>query len=354
MSLNYSNLIENLRYMRKIIYLALVFGLIFLGYRFFAPKKVDVVRASRGPAVKAIYATGTVETSEMLPIAPRTSGRIKELLADEGSRVKEGEVLAKLESDESDAMLSQLKSRVDISKREFDRQQNLLKGGATTRELYERARSELDVSEGALQAEVARRDYLLLKAPKDGVILRRDGELGQYIPSNETIFWFSSNNPTRISAEVDEEDISQVKVGQKVLIRSDAFKDEVFEGKIASITPKGDPVARSYRVRIGLNGETPLLIGMTAENNIIIREESNALLAPTSGLVKGYMWIAKNSFLEKRKVEVGAKGPDQAEILSGLNDGEEVLVNPLPQFKEGQRVKVNIVEMNSIQNKDKE
>ena len=337
--------------MKKLIYIVPITVLVGLAYYYFCPKKVDVMKVTRGPAVKAIYATGTVESTEMLPIAPRVSGRIQELLVDEGNKVKEGDVLARLESQESDAMQYQLKSRVDIFKREFARQESLLKGGATTKELFERARSELEVSEGALNAELARRDYLVLKAPKDGVILRRDGELGQYIPSNETIFWFSSNNPARISAEVDEEDISQVKEGQKVLIRSDAFKDQVFEGKVSSITPKGDPIARSYRVRIALVGDTPLLIGMTAENNIIIREESNALLVPTSGLVKDMVWIVKNSVLEKRKVEVGAKGADLSEILSGVAEGEVVLSDPSADLKENQKVRINFADLKKERDK---
>ncbi len=328
--------------MRKFKYIIPVLILALIGYRYLCPKKVEVTPVTRGPAVKAIYATGTVESSEMLPLAPRVAGRIEELLSDEGSMVKEGQVLVRLEADESKALQEQLKSRVDIAKREFSRQENLLKSIATTRELFDRARSELDVAEGALNAELARRDYLTIRAPKDGTIIKRDGELGQFIPSNQTIFWFSSEAPLRISAEVDEEDISQVKENQKVLIRSDAFKDRVFEGKVASITPKGDPIARSYRVRISFNEQVPLSIGMTAENNIIIREETNALLVPTTSLVKDSIWVAMDSKIEKRSIEVGAKGGELSEVIKGVDEGDLVLVTPDANLKDGERVRTRL------------
>lgn len=88
----------------------------------------------------------------------------------------------------------------------------------------------------------------------------------------------------RVSAEVDEEDIVLVRVGQKVLIRSDAFPNQIFYGRVKSITPKGDPIARSYRVRINFSENNPLLIGMTAETNIIVHEKKNALLLPVSSI----------------------------------------------------------------------
>ena len=70
--------------------------------------------------------------------------------------------------------------------------------------------------------------------------------------------------------EIDEEDIPLVSPGQQVLIGADAFPDRVFEGRVQEITPKGDPIARSFRVRIALSGDTPLRTGMTADCNILI------------------------------------------------------------------------------------
>ncbi len=330
--------------MKKLKYLIPAIVLVFLAYRYLCPEKLDVAYVTRGPAVKAIYATGSVEATEMLPLAPRVAGRIEKILADEGDTVSEGQEILRLEAEESDALLAQLRSRVDILTKEFSRVESLLEKNATTRELFDRAKSELEISEAALSAELARTEYLTLRAPKDGVIIQRDGELGQYIPSNQAVFWFSSNAPKRISAEVDEEDISQIALGQKVLIRSDAFKDQVFEGEVSGITPKGDPVARSYRVRIGLKEDYPLLIGMTVENNIIQREESNALLVPTTSILKKAVWIVSDSVLEERDVEVGAKGGDLSEIVSGVSEGEIVVLRPSDNLKSKTKIRLRFSE----------
>ena len=112
--------------------------------------------------------------------------------------------------------------------------------------------------------------------------------MGDFIPVNQPVFYLAKAGvPLRISADVDEEDIPLVKVGQKVLIRSDAFPSRVFTGEVLEITPKGDPVARSYRVRIELPADTALMIGMTAETNIVTAEKQDALLVPASAVSGG-------------------------------------------------------------------
>ena len=329
--------------MKKIKYLIVVIVLSITAYFYFTPKQMDVVSVVKGPAVKAVYATGTVESVEMLPIAPRVSARISELLKKEGEKVEQGEVLARLESKESDAMKIQLESILDAARREFARQAELIKIRATSKELYDKAKSELEVAEAGLAGEVARKEYLEIRAPKDGLIIKRDGEIGQYVQSNQTIFWFTSSAPLRISAEVDEEDIPLVKIGQKVLIRSDAFKDKVFEGNVTGVTPKGDPIARSYRVRISFKEEVPLMIGMTAENNIIISEKLDALLIPSTAMFDNYVWLFKDGIIAKREVGLGVSGAEMIEIVKGLHESDIVLLNPTPELIEGQRIEAKKV-----------
>src|SRR5690606_24661917 len=150
----------------------------------------------------------------------------------------------------------------------------------------QKTRSEWEAARAASEKAAAAVSFMKLIAPEAGRIIRRDGESGQLIPANQPVFWLSCCAPLRVSAEVDEEDIARVQPGQKVLIRADAFPGKTYEGKVQSITPKGDPVTRTYRVRIALVEETPLLIGMTAETNIILRENEHALLIPASALDK--------------------------------------------------------------------
>ena len=89
---------------------------------------------------------------------------------------------------------------------------------------------------------------------------------------------------------MDEEDIPLVQVGQKVLVRADAFPGRVFDAVVKEVTPKGDPVGRSYRVRLGLPDNLPLRIGMTTEANIVVAERNNALLLPAAVVKDGAVW----------------------------------------------------------------
>lgn len=333
---------------RLILFIAAGAVLFFAAYRFlnarFVGSEVEVVQPTRGPAVEAVYATGTVEGTVMLPIAPRTGARLVSLEAFEGDEVKAGQILARLESEELEQAVVELTAREELAEKESKRQEALRARNATSQEAFERARAELAAVRAAKQAAEVQAGYLTLRAPADSLIIRRDGEVGEFIPTNQAIFWLVCCGPLRITAEVDEEDVVRVKPGQKVLIRADAFPDAGFEGSVQSITPKGDPVARTYRVRISLAEDTPLRIGMTAENNIIVRKADNALLVPSTAVFRNSLWLVENGVLKQAAVEVGARGAEQTEILSGIGEESLIVASPLSDFSEGSEVSVRLRE----------
>jgi RND family efflux transporter MFP subunit len=321
----------------------LICGAIFLRYG--RDMAVEVVRPTRGVAVQAVYATGTVEASVMMPISPRISARLMELLVDEGSNITKGQVLAKLEDENLQQGIKELQARGQFAKRDMERKAILVKRNALSVAEYDRARSEWESIQAATTKARSELDFMKLLAPADGKIIRRDGEIGQLIPANQPVFWLSSALPLRISAEVDEEDIPLVQIGQKVLIRADAFPNHVYHGEVQSITPKGDPVARSYRVRIAFTEETPLLIGMTAETNIMIKETKNALLIPSEAVWDTqFVWKMQGETLHKQAIEIGSKGLEETEVTTGLTEQDWIIRSPRTEaannpLKEGQRIR---------------
>jgi RND family efflux transporter MFP subunit len=204
---------------------------------------------------------------------------------------------------------------------------------------YDRARSEWPAAQAATARAEAEASYMELRAPIAGTIVKREGNVGELIPANQAIFWLTRDEPLRIATEVDEEDISRVVVGQDVLIRADAFEGSVFAGRVQSITPMGDPVARTYRVRIALVGEAPLLIGMTAETNIVVRRNEDALLVPASAVEAGQVWRVVDDRLEARPVSVGVQGGGRVEILAGVTADDRIVVAPDASFEPGLRVR---------------
>ena len=325
---------------RSIIAIAVIaIGAVAVGQWLFTPTTVTVTSPTRGPAVQAVFATGSVEATVMVPLAGRITARLVQLNADEGDAVTKGQVLARFEDRDVQSAFAQAQAQEQFAKGEYDRTAKLLQTGAVTKAAYDKAYSDWQAAVSAAQKASAEAEFLTLTAPADGTIVKRDGELGQLIPANQTIFWLAQNQPLRITADVDEEDIGLVRVGQDVLIRADAYPGKVFHGHVQSITPMGDPVARSYRVRIQLAEDTPLLIGMTAETNIVVAEHQNALLVPAAAVVGDKVWRVANSRLTQQAVSIGIKGTDKIEILSGLSDHDQIVANANGSFTVGQRVR---------------
>jgi RND family efflux transporter MFP subunit len=163
----------------------------------------------------------------------------------------------------------------------------------------------------------------------DGVVLRRDGEVGEVAEAGQVLFRVGVPRPLRVVAEVNEEDIPRVAIGQTVLLRTDAFLGRRLEGQVAEITPMGDVLTKTYRVRVSLADDTPLLPGMSVEANIVAREKPNALLVPTDALQGTQVFVVDGDRLRRRDVTLGIRGTRATEILTGLQDGERV-ASPAP------------------------
>ena len=307
------------------------------------PIAVTVVVPSRGPAVEAIYATGTVEPSVMLPIAPRQPGNLMEIKVDEGSQVRKGQVLARLDDADLTSTVEELDARARFARLNLQRMQALGNRKVLAKVDLDQARADLDAAEAALKRATAQRDFMTLTAPADGLVIRRDGEVGQFLPAGQTLFYLSCCAPLRVTAEVDEEDIPRVRVGQKAVLHADALPDQVFDGEVSEITPKGDPVARSYRVRIRLADPAGLQVGMTVDANLIVVERQDALLVPSAVIQDGTLWIVADGRLRRQPVRTGVVGAVRTEVLEGLAPGAQVVTAPADSLREGRAARPGLL-----------
>jgi RND family efflux transporter MFP subunit len=309
-----------------------------LAYRYFTPS-VEVAPAVIGPAVQAVYATGVVEPVRWAKIGPVTTGRIVAMAAEEGRRVKAGEVLATLDDREARARVVELDARLAYLDEQVRRFSRLRETGAASQQAYDQAKADMEQTRAALDGARKRLADMTLRSPLDGVVLRRDGEPGETVREGQTMYWVGEESPLWITADVDEDDIPLIRVGQKALIRADAFPGAALEGQVAEITPKGDPVARVYRARIALRDAAGLRVGMTTEINIVVREAKDAVLVPAGAVREGRVFVLAEDLAMARKVTVGAVGAGKAEVREGLKAGEIVLVDPPARLQDGQRVR---------------
>lgn len=307
-------------------------------WRFGRPQEVALAVPRRGEAAEIVYATGTVEPRIWAKVTPLLRERIVELCNCEGEAVERGAVLARLDSRQAEAALAELRARQKFTAAEYERIAALVERRVASEQALDRARSELGQIQALLAGQETRLESYVLRAPVSGIVLRQDGEVGEVAEPGTVLFWVGEPKPLQVEAEVNEEDIPRVAVGQRAVLKADAFPDRTLEAKVDSITPKGDPVAKTYRVHLSLPADTPLRIGMTVEVNVIARIVADALLVPTGALRGSALFVAQDGIARKREVKLGIRGVGSTQILEGLSEAERVIA-PFPDdLADGARV----------------
>jgi RND family efflux transporter MFP subunit len=301
--------------------------------------EVTAAAPTRGTAAEIVYATGAVEPVRWSKVTSMVRNRIIDICDCERKAVVKGEVLARLDEREVRAQLEELKARENFAKQELARVTQLLGRQIATPQAHERISADLQQIQALISAQTQKITEYTIIAPMDGVVLRRDGEIGEIVEAGQILFRVGVPKPLRVVAEVNEEDIPRVIVGQKALFRTDAFLGQLLEGQVREITPMGDAAAKTYRIRIALPDDTPLQIGMSVEVNVVTREKSGALLVPAEALQGTALFVVDGTRARRRTVEVGIRGTRAAEIVSGLGQQERV-ISPYPSaLKEGARIR---------------
>ncbi|KQW23436.1 RND transporter [Afipia sp. Root123D2] len=326
------------------IVVALGFGMAAMMWWLYRGPAVSAVRVTRGSAAEIVYATGAVEPETWSRSTPLVRGRIVERCRCEGRTVQKGDVLARLDDKEAVATLNDLRALEEFQRREFDRQDQLLARGVTTSQAHQKAESDLARIRAQVAAQAQRLQYYKVIAPMDGTVLKEDGEVGDMVEPGTILYRIGLERPLWVVAEVNEEDIPRVRVGQRALLRTDAFANQVLPGVVKQITPAGDPVAKTFRVRIGLPYDTPLPVGISVEANIVSREKPDAILVPANAVVGNSLFIIETDHARQRKVEIGIRGTGFVEIVKGVTEGELVVSPATTNIKDGSRVRSLIAE----------
>ena len=198
---------------------------------------------------------------------------------------------------------------------------------AATQETFDTADSTLKQTEAQLAAAEERLAKRRLVSPLAGTVLRRDGEVGELIAQGTQMFVVGDLTQLRVELEVDEDDLPRIATGQTVLLTADAFPNQALQATLSEITPLGDALNKSYRVRALLAPDTPLKVGMTTEANIIVREVKDAVLVPAAALTGNTVQkLGATGRSQPTEIEVGIRGADYAQVLKGLEVGDQVAV----------------------------
>ncbi len=308
---------------------------------FDAKPSVTVATITRGTAAEIVYATGVVEPAHWAKVTTVVAGRIVESCNCEGLDVRKGDLLFRLDDTEMRARADEIRARLELAEKELARTSDLFERGVHTRERYDQAFTEVAKLRANLAAVESQAIDLAIRAPLDGQVLRIEGEVGEVAILGEGLAWVGRPKPLLVIAEVNEEDVPRVAIGQQALLKADAFPSQALPAVVSSITPMGDPELKTYRVRLALPEDTPVLINMTVDVNIIIRTMDDAVLAPAPALINGALQVLTDSDrIERRAVETGIAGAAQVQIVNGANPGERVVSPALDSLADGDRVQV--------------
>jgi multidrug efflux pump subunit AcrA (membrane-fusion protein) len=283
--------------------------------------EVKVTIPVRGDAAAVVYATGNVEPVNWAKVAALQRKRIVEICRCEGQPVRKGDILVRLDDDEERAVLTELEARLARYRDDAERLRGLVERNVT-------ARTALD--EKLTQV----REY------EAKVVAQKDREVGEIAGTgvSDVLMWVGQPTPLRVVAEVNEDDILRIKAGQKTLLRHEGHASSPLLATVASLTPKGDPQTKTFRVYLELPPDTPLRIGMSVEANIVVAEARNAWLIPTEALSGNVVQKVENDRIRLLEIETGIRGTRMTEIVGGLAPATR-LVSPFkPQLRDGARV----------------
>ena len=302
------------------------------------PREVDVATAHYGPAVELVYATGYVEARQPVTVAARVTAPVAQVLVDEGQRVRRGQTLLLLENDEQQGLLAQAEAERARAGLQERRIVALSARGWVTRAARDQAVATANSARGAVTSAQARLAQYRVTAGIDGLVLKRDVEPGDLATPGKALIELGDPARTRITATVDERDLPRVHVGQAALLRADAWPGRAIKAHVSEITPAGDPRERAFRVRLGIDEAAALPIGLTVEVNVVTRRIDRALLVPAAAITADRIWVIDGKRVRARAVKTGIVG-DQAQVLSGVRDGDIVIVNPPSDMKDNERVR---------------
>ncbi|MCG6917366.1 MAG: efflux RND transporter periplasmic adaptor subunit [Deltaproteobacteria bacterium] len=332
-----------------------------------------------------LNASGYVVAQRKAAVASKITGRLVFLGVEEGSRVKKGEIIARLENDDVKAALEQAKADVKVVHFNLEQTQAELDDAILDynrkKELVEKeiiARSQFDVaearykkakaavaaqqaalraSEAALKEAEVSLEYTIIRAPFDAVVLTKNADIGDIVTpigaaadAKSAVVTIADMDSLKVEVDVSESDIEEVKVGQPCEIQLDALPNDRFPGVVHMIVPTADRSKASILVKVAFLDKDPrILPEMSAKVAFLSRqvtaEEEKPLTALPGGAVvtrdgETVAFVIKNNRSLETRVHLGRKLDTMVEILNGVEVGDQVVIAPLDKIKNGIKVRV--------------
>lgn len=307
-----------------------------------APTKVVTATIETQSLVDEIQALGTARANESIEIQPRISSLIETVHFEEGQLVKAGDLLVELESSEIFAGLALAEANLTESRNLYERNKSLGSSQAISASNLEQLLAQMQVSEAQVEAAKARLANSRIHAPFSGRVGLRRVSPGSFVNNQTVITTLDDVSTIKLDFSVPETFLTVVSEGMNILAYSVVYPDHVFEGTVASIDTRLDPVSRAVQVRAVIpNTDDMLKPGMFMTVDLQ-RDRGEVLVAPEQAIVPEgtaqYVFVVSDGVVEKRAIRLGRRIPGYVVISEGLTVGEVVVTEGTGKVRHGSQV----------------
>ena len=304
------------------------------------PQTISAATAGTSEWQPNIEAIGSLRAVQGAELSLEASGVVESISFNSGDDVAAGAILLKLRTADDVARLDSLKAMAELNEITLDRSQRLLKTQATSQAQLDSDAAKLKDTKAQVAQQQAVIDKKILRAPFAGHLGIRAVDLGQYLGAGTPIVTLQALDPIYVDFYVPQQSVDQVRLGQQVAVKVDAYKDQTFAGEISAVNPKVDVSNRNVQIRATLkNPDHKLLPGMYATIDVAVGPPATYVTLPQTAITYNpygdtvYVVESKDNDAEGRPqlvarqtfVTIGPTRGDQVAILRGIDAGDTIV-----------------------------
>jgi len=310
---------------------------------------VEVATAIRDTVVDAIAATGQIEAIQSIELRPEVSGRITDILVREGQQVGDGMPLFKVDDAELKAQVAQAEADRQMARQALERTKQLIAQNASSTSDLEQAQAKSQSADANYDLLKTRLDRTVVRAPFGGVTGRRLVSIGTYVSPQTPLITLQSVSPQYASFDVPERYADRLRRGQLVSFQVAALPGKNFSGEVVFVDPVVSLPGRTILIKARVpNSERQLQAGMFIEARLATSIRPNAVVVPEDALLPmqgaTFVWVVKDAKATQRQVTVGVRTAGWAEVQSGVEAGDQVVVGGLERLFPNAPVMARVVE----------
>lgn len=308
------------------------------------PVPVTVEPASRGTITTSYAATATLEAEKQAEILARVAGVVQRIPAEEGDLVTTGTALLHIENDEYRLRVQQAQADRERLGAMYERQAQMVAQSLISQETYDDTRTQLEAAEAGEELARLNLSYTTVEAPFEGVIVRRLVDAGQTVQVGTPLFELADFSPLLARIHVPAKEFRRLQADQPVRLTIDSDGTEL-SGHIRLISPTIDPQTGTIKLTVEIHSyPAHVRPGDFAHASVTTERRENALLVPRPSVMseKGedVVFVVVGDVAERRVVELGFLDAEHAEILSGVQEGEQVVSRGQRTLKHGSPVRI--------------